>query len=109
MKLGLGLTPQHLTDDNLRYTVQLGVTHLFVNGVDLGEHTFEFDQLLRLRSQVESFGLTLAGIENFPERYWSDVLRDRQSQQWTRVLSGHHGRDGSRPNRRCDPSFRFPG
>ena len=70
MKLGLGFAVPNLTDDNLRLAAQLGVTHIIVGGPDLGPGYFELDPLLRLRSRVESFGLVLAGIENFPHAWW---------------------------------------
>ena len=74
MKLGLGFALPHLTDDNVRAAAQLGVTHAFVNGPDLGPGYFEFDRLLRLRHRVEHLGLQLAGIENWPRPWWEDIL-----------------------------------
>jgi mannonate dehydratase len=75
MKLGLKFSLQHITEENLRFAKQLGVTHIVVHGPRLGESgTLEFDQLLRLRKFIESQGLEAVAIENLPHDHWEDVL-----------------------------------
>jgi mannonate dehydratase len=104
MKLGLGLYKQILTDDNFRFAKQAGATHIVAQLVDYikgdsptltkdflkgwGTTTghgklWTYDELLALRKQVESHGLTLAGIENFDPAHWYDILLDgpRKKQQ----------------------------
>ena len=68
MKLGLGLGQHVLTDENLRYARQLGVTHIIVHSPRLGERgVLEFDALLRMRKFIEFHGMEMAGIENLPK------------------------------------------
>ena len=75
MKLGLGLGQNVLTDENLRYARQLGVTHIIVHSPRLGERgILEFDALLRMRKFIESHGMEMAGIENLPRDHWDSVL-----------------------------------
>lgn len=98
MKLGLGLYRSLLNDGNFRFARQAGATHIvaqlvdYVKGGDspsltrdyLGGwgHTanegklWAYDELLALRRQVESHGLTLAAIENFDPAHWYDILLD---------------------------------
>ncbi|MEO6149741.1 MAG: mannonate dehydratase [Mucilaginibacter sp.] len=97
MKLGLGLYKHILTDDNFRFAKQAGATHIVAQLVDYikgdsptltkdflkGWGTtqnqgklWKYDDMLALRKQVESHGLTLAGIENFDPSHWYDVLLD---------------------------------
>ncbi|MCB0568923.1 MAG: mannonate dehydratase [Phaeodactylibacter sp.] len=98
MKLGLGLYRSLLNDANFRFARQAGATHIiaqlvdYVKGGDSPSLTqnyldgwgathnegklWTYDELLALRRQVESHGLTLAGIENFDPAHWYDVLLD---------------------------------
>lgn len=98
MKLGLGLYRSLLNDGNFRFARQAGATHIVAQLVDYvkgGEspsltrdylngwgHTanegklWAYEELLALRRQVESHGLTLAAIENFDPAHWYDILLD---------------------------------
>jgi mannonate dehydratase len=98
MKLGLGLYKSLLTDDNFRFAKQAGATHVVVQLVDYvkggnnpsltqnyiagwgiteNEHNqWEYDDLNRLKKQIESHGLTWEAIENFDPSHWYDVLLD---------------------------------
>jgi len=80
MKLGLGLYPNLLTDDNFRFARQLGVTHITVHLP--GEETFpstpsgvwSLEDMERLKRRINSFGLELYALENFQPRHWDQVL-----------------------------------
>lgn len=82
MKLGLGLYPNILTDDNFRFARQLGATHIVVHLP--GEETlpstrsgfWAFEDLTRLKHQINTFGLELFAIENFPPQHWDQILLD---------------------------------
>ncbi len=98
IKLGLGLYKSLLNDTNFRFARQCGATHLVVQLVDyvkggsnpsltrnyLGGWNatqnqgkfWELDDLLALKKQIESHGLTWAAIENFDPAHWYDVLLD---------------------------------
>ena len=76
MKLGLKFSLQHLTPDNLRFALQMGVTHIVVHGLRLGEQgMLDFVELLRLRKFVESFDLELVAIENLDTDHWQAIAR----------------------------------
>jgi mannonate dehydratase len=82
MKLGLGLPANHLDEENLRYARQLGATHIVVRGARLGNNGFfEFDELLRLRKHIESFGLQVEAIENLPWDHWDQIVRGGEGRQ----------------------------
>jgi len=75
MNIGLGLYPNLLTDDNLRFARQLGVTHIVAwMPLPPGTGLWELDDLVRLRSRIESFGLKLAAVENIPPSHWDKIL-----------------------------------
>ena len=75
MKLGLGFGLGELTEENMRYAKQLGVTHIIVEGPRLGDRgVLEFIDLLRVRKFIESYGLEVGGIENLPQDHWDKVL-----------------------------------
>ncbi|MBI1226630.1 MAG: TIM barrel protein [Bacteroidetes bacterium] len=98
MKLGLGLYKSLLNDANFRFAKQCGATHLVVQLVDYvkgGDNPtltqiylngwglttaqgkfWELEELLSLKKQIESHGLTWAAIENFDPAHWHDVLLD---------------------------------
>ncbi len=98
IKLGLGLYKSLLNDDNFRFAKQCGATHLVVQLVDYvqgGDHPtltrnyldgwgatpnagklWQLDDLLALKKQIESHGLTWAAIENFDPAHWYDILLD---------------------------------
>ncbi|MCC6445996.1 MAG: mannonate dehydratase [Armatimonadetes bacterium] len=84
MHIGLGLYPGILNDDHLKFARQIGVTHIVAwMPLPAGNGVWEFQDLLRLRCYIESFGLKLAALENLPPTHWDKVLlsepgRDRQ-------------------------------
>ncbi|MDR3495394.1 MAG: mannonate dehydratase [Ancalomicrobiaceae bacterium] len=95
MKIGLGLYREQLTDDNFRFAIQAGATHIvahltnYFGGRDpkiyggrpsdgwgdcSGDHLWSYDDLAALVATVRKAGLELAAIENFSPRFWYDVL-----------------------------------
>lgn len=102
MKLGLGL--YEVTEDNLTFARQMGVTHIVAHLP--GEETFpstregfwSYEDLRRLRDFVTDHGLTLEAIENFSPRHWDQVLldgpgRDAQMENLKKTIR-HMGRAG---------------
>ena len=72
MKLGLGL--YQINDHNLTFAKQLGVTHIIAwTPLPAGDGYWEFDALLRLRKQIESYGMEMAGIENLPREHYDKI------------------------------------
>jgi mannonate dehydratase len=101
MKLGIGLYRHQVTDENLKYAKQLGCTHLVVHMVDyfnrgvqdgkpdnqpVGDSggwgvtrvrdPWTVEELARIKTKIESFGLVWEAIENFDPGIWYDVLLD---------------------------------
>lgn len=82
MAFGNTLEQGQITDDNLRFAAQLGVTDLVAH-LPL-EETFpstrdgvwSYEDLRRLRQRVEQQGLRLAAIENFAPSHWDQILLD---------------------------------
>ena len=75
MKLALGFSLNELTEENLRYALQLGVSHVILESPRLGERgALEFLDLLRVRKRIEAYGLSVAGIENLPRDHWDKIL-----------------------------------
>jgi mannonate dehydratase len=98
IKLGLGLYKSLLNDQNFRFAKQCGATHIVVQLVDYVKggdsptltqnylngwgitqnqgKLWELEDLLLLKKQIESHGLTWAAIENFDPAHWYDILLD---------------------------------
>lgn len=78
MKLGLGLYPSILTEDNLKFARQLSVTHIVAwMPLPIGNNgVWEFPDLVRLKQFIHSFGLELDAIENFQPAHWDKILLD---------------------------------
>jgi len=96
MKLGLGLYRDSLTEDNFRFTVQCGATHIIPHltnyfggknpnlssgdedgwGSCIGDPLWGYEELKALVDAAGKHGLTVAGLENFSPNFWSDVLLD---------------------------------
>ena len=75
MHLGLKFSLDHLTDENLQFAVQMGVTHVVVHGPRLGPDGYhEFLELLRLRKLIEAHGLQVCAIENLPGDHMDHIL-----------------------------------
>jgi mannonate dehydratase len=100
MRLGLGLYRQMLNEENYRFAVQAGATHIVAHLVDYfkGEregvhgqpvgsdrgwgpagdpdHIWTVAELTALRRDINAAGLQLEAIENFDPAHWHDVLLD---------------------------------
>ena len=85
MKLGLGLYPHILTDENFRFARQAGATHIVAHLPGYSktasrpvpaDQPWSLEELKGLRGSINSAGLELAAIENFEPHHWSDVLLD---------------------------------
>lgn len=101
MHLGFGLYRHMLTEENLRFAVQAGATHLVVHLTDyfagrdsagpddqpVGDRwgwgyagdpaqLWTAKQLNALRQRVEQAGLRLHALENLDPAFWSEVLLD---------------------------------
>ena len=82
MNLGIGFSQNEMTDENLRYAQQLGVTHVIAHGPRLGDHGYhELDALVAMRKQVESFGMTLEGLENLPRDHWDHIVEWKEGRE----------------------------
>lgn len=102
MKLGLGLYRHMLKPDYYDFARQAGCTHVIVHLVDYfrkgvsnprsnqptgdkyaawgvagdAKALWTVEEMRAIRSDVESAGLTLAGIENLDPGHWHDILLD---------------------------------
>lgn len=75
MKLGLGFPHNQVTDENLRYAKQLGVTHIVIHNPRLGDNgILELSPLQQITDLIRGHGLEVAAIENLPNDHWDDVL-----------------------------------
>lgn len=97
-KLGLGLYKSLLNSRNFDFARQAGATHLVVQLLDYmkgGDNPslaqnylngwgstknqgklWEYEDLIRLKREIESHGLTWEAIENFDPSHWFDILLD---------------------------------
>ncbi|RIA08590.1 D-mannonate dehydratase [Flavobacteriaceae bacterium MAR_2010_72] len=97
-KLGLGLYKSLLNKNNFEFAQQAGATHLVVQLVDymkggnnpsLSQNylngwgttknqgkLWEYDDLIRLKKEINSHELTWEAIENFDPSHWFDILLD---------------------------------
>lgn len=97
MKFGIGLYRSMLNKKNYRFAKQIGCTHIIAHLVDYynstegvhgtdeernygtaipNEAVWEYENLVKLREEIESEGLKLYAIENFSPADWYDVLLD---------------------------------
>jgi mannonate dehydratase len=100
MKLGLGLYRHMLTRENFQFARQAGATHIVAHLVDYfrgGSYNprdnqptgndagwglagdgslWSQEELNKLRSDVEAWGMKLEAIENFDPAIWHDILLD---------------------------------
>ena len=76
MRVGL-CDSGELSDENLTFARQLGITSVR-SGTPRkwlpGEQQWEYEDLLRLRKRVESFGLKYEVIENVPQHFFDKVM-----------------------------------
>lgn len=97
MELGLGAIHWSLTgpqpdDDRLQFARQLGITNIIIHTPELrGEGFWEFQDLVFLRTRVESYGCKLFAIENMPRNFYDKVRlglpgRDEQLELVRRTL-----------------------
>jgi mannonate dehydratase len=79
MELGVGAihwagTSPQTEDDRLTFARQLGITQIIFHTPDLrGNGYWEFQDLVLLRTRVESFGCKLFGVENMPRNFYDKV------------------------------------
>ncbi|MBQ0268465.1 mannonate dehydratase [Providencia huaxiensis] len=99
MKLGFGLYRHMLNDEHYAFAKQCGATHIVVHMVDyfnsnerfsrsdqpIGDNdgwgtaigdVWTVDELVKIRDQMQKFGLTFYAIENFDPCHWDDILFD---------------------------------
>ncbi len=101
MKLGFGLYRHMLNHEHYRFAKQCGATHIVAHLVDyfgheknskknanqpIGENegwgtagigkSWSLDELLKLKTDINSHGLELEAIENFDPSIWHDILLD---------------------------------
>ena len=87
MKVGFGLYAGNMTQDNLQFARQLGVTRIVQHLP--GEETlpstrdgvWSVDDLQRLSGTVSDAGMKLEAIENFPPHFWDRILLDRPGKE----------------------------
>ncbi|MCG9478663.1 MAG: mannonate dehydratase [Actinomycetia bacterium] len=74
--LPLGILKQgRLNHDNLSFARQLGVDSIIAwMPLGVGDGFWEFDDLLKLRKFIESYGLKLAAIENLPPLHYDRIM-----------------------------------
>ena len=91
MRLALGM--RELSEENLTFARQLGVTDLVVPTPNVGgDGYYDFMGLLRLRTYIESVGLRLAAIQNIPKNWYDEIIfggpgRDEQIENYRRTLT----------------------
>ena len=98
MKVGLNLSRNRFSSDNLKFAAQAGVTHVVAHltkherqGNDttylaggigpslsdsIGDPLWTYEELSRLVQHARSHGIEVAALENFQPNFWSDVLLD---------------------------------
>ncbi len=87
MRVALGQFNQ-LSDQILRFAKQLGVGGVLLNTPLLpGDKRWEYRDILRLRAEVEEYGLRLEAIENVPLRFYDQAMlglpaRDEQIENY---------------------------
>jgi mannonate dehydratase len=75
MKLAMNLDT--VTEENLQFARQIGVTHLVVSRpayLAVDRPVYDYERLVQLRTQVEAAGLTLAAIQGLPGE-WIHAIR----------------------------------
>ncbi len=93
MRVGL-CDSGELTDENLTFARQLGLTSVR-SGTPWkwlpGDQRWEYEDLLRLRQRIESFGLKYEVIENVPQHFFDKVMlglpgRDEQIEHYCATI-----------------------
>ena len=74
MRLGLGQFSE-LSEERLKFIKQLGVEDVLLNTAQLpGTERWEYEDILRLRTEVEDAGLRLAALENVPVTFYDKAM-----------------------------------
>ena len=91
MQLGLGAMHE-ADEERLTLAKQLGVPNIIIHTPPLrGDGYWEFQELLMLRTRVESYGLRLYAIECFPVSFYDKVMqgapgRDEQIEKLCKLI-----------------------
>lgn len=91
MQLAIG-SMHEADDERLQFARQLGVTNIVIHTPDLrGDGSWDFSDLVRLRTRIESAGLCLAAIENIPQGHYDKIRlglpgRDEQIERVSRTI-----------------------
>ncbi|MBP1993619.1 mannonate dehydratase [Paenibacillus eucommiae] len=80
-----------LTDEMGKFAKQLGFDSIQLNTLGEDESLWEYEGLLALRQQCESYGLTLEAIENVPIQYFYKIMlglegRDEQIAKYQQII-----------------------
>ncbi|MDN4525182.1 mannonate dehydratase [Fictibacillus fluitans] len=90
MKIGLGFHQKLLTKQNFRFARQMGATHVVAHLTDYHTHPmdlelhrkmYSYENLKKLKSEMNEEGLEFHAIENFCPAHWHDVLLDGPKKQ----------------------------
>lgn len=99
MKLGFGLYKHMLNTEHYNFAKQCGATHLVIHLVDYFGHNkdnadqpiggtsgwglagntdeiWSYEELVRIKKEINDHGLELEAIENFDPAHWHDILLD---------------------------------
>lgn len=91
MRIAIGQFSE-LTDENLNFARQLGVSGIQLNTPKLpGEHRWEYEDLLHLKQRCEKYGLQLDALENVPIQFYNEVMvagprRDEQIEHYQATI-----------------------
>lgn len=91
MQIGMGAIHE-ADDERMQFCAQLGIPNIIIHTPELrGDGFWEFQDLVRLRTRIESYGLKLAAIENIPARFYDKVLcgapgRDEQIEKVCKTI-----------------------
>jgi len=75
MKLALGM--RDLSEENLQFAVQLGVTHIVAVSPSVGASDgpyYDYERLVQLKTQIEAAGLELGAIQNIPPSWYDKII-----------------------------------
>lgn len=99
MRLALGMGD--LSEENLQFARQIGVTDLVITRHDdlfAQNPYYDYERLVQMRTRVESAGLRVAAIQNVPTSWYDKIRyglpgRDEQIDNYCRTIT-HMGRAG---------------
>lgn len=75
MKLALGM--RDITEANLEFAVQIGVTHIVAaapQNMTVEGPFYDYERLIQLRTQIENAGLELGAIQNLPPAWYHKIV-----------------------------------